>query len=647
MERTEPSVIKDQGLYASYCGYCKSEARTSFAYGLWALSLSLHDYQDLLNRGWRRSGMFLYRPEMEKTCCPAYSIRLKADSFHKSKEQNRVMRRMERYLDGSYNGPTKGDMDTVNKLVPDALMSNERRGTNDTKMENIETCGLKSEPQKKENHVETDDIARDIALTVETTIKSWLLSFEGRTDLQIPNVNVQKVQPSLRKRIKILKGEPCYTSNIAFLCAAAISKSKNSCDNQQSAKRHEVQRDGEDEVDIESVNTANPVVVAELIASKLQDHGRLHNFKVEACRGHLNFSSMNCDASDSKKTTKSDPSSSMFVEADSRYQGNLDTKDLTSVSTVNSCHGHPQLRHRLEIRMRRSAFDPEEFALYKRYQVEVHHDKPEDVKESSYKSFLVDTPLIFVPPAEEGTSFCGFGSFHQQYLIDGHLVAVGVVDILPSCLSSKYLFWDPDLAFLSLGKYSALQEIQWVQQANKYCPSMEYYYLGYYIHSCPKMTYKAAYRPSELLCPVRFLWVPIDIVRPLLDEEPFVCLSDHLNVKTMQRSTKNSLRTKLMPSGFMDDNESHDEQLDMDLDEVQNQRLRAAAPNAEIASSSKESEDISNVLLKLGNRYLQFKYLQAWRAVPRKHMDALVCDLRKYSQVVGLNLASRMAYALG
>ncbi|MCO5553098.1 hypothetical protein L7F22_006619 [Adiantum nelumboides] len=95
-ERGEPSVVEDQGLYASSCGYCKSDAKTSVSYGLWAHSLSVYDYQELLDRGWRRSGMFLYKPEMNKTCCPAYTIRLRVDSFCASKEQNRVMHRMQR-----------------------------------------------------------------------------------------------------------------------------------------------------------------------------------------------------------------------------------------------------------------------------------------------------------------------------------------------------------------------------------------------------------------------------------------------------------------------------------------------------------------------------------------------------------------------
>ena len=43
------------------------------------------------------------------------------------------------------------------------------------------------------------------------------------------------------------------------------------------------------------------------------------------------------------------------------------------------------------------------------------------------------------------------------FQFSGKLVAVGVIDILPRCVSSVYLFYDPDYFFLSLGVYSALR----------------------------------------------------------------------------------------------------------------------------------------------------------------------------------------------
>lgn len=52
----------------------------------------------------------------------------------------------------------------------------------------------------------------------------------------------------------------------------------------------------------------------------------------------------------------------------------------------------------------------------------------------------------------------GYGSFHQQYWLDGNkLIAVAVIDILPYAVSSVYFFYDPDYSFLSLGTYSSLR----------------------------------------------------------------------------------------------------------------------------------------------------------------------------------------------
>ncbi|KAL7544907.1 hypothetical protein ACHAWF_008277 [Thalassiosira exigua] len=119
-----------------------------------------------------------------------------------------------------------------------------------------------------------------------------------------------------------------------------------------------------------------------------------------------------------------------------------------------------------------------------------------------------------------------FGTYHQQYRLstskeafDGPLVAVGVVDILPQSVSSVYAFYDPILSSkLELGKYTALREIEWVRRASHFRPDLHFYYLGYYIHSCQKMTYKAEYKPSELLCPVTLKWVRFEDAKKRLEE---------------------------------------------------------------------------------------------------------------------------------
>jgi len=41
----------------------------------WAHRLSNMNYQNLIDRNWRRSGKYCYKPVLERTCCPMYTIR--------------------------------------------------------------------------------------------------------------------------------------------------------------------------------------------------------------------------------------------------------------------------------------------------------------------------------------------------------------------------------------------------------------------------------------------------------------------------------------------------------------------------------------------------------------------------------------------
>lgn len=248
----------------------------------------------------------------------------------------------------------------------------------------------------------------------------------------------------------------------------------------------------------------------------------------------------------------------------------------------------PGGRWPFRVTMERSRFRQDEFELWRRYQHAVHKDPVHKTTQRSFTRFLVDHPF----PAQEGAAAsehsddasgelrgarddgeapeapnwaaqshnmrgsltgggghamdaaaccegvdgaprCGYGAFHMQYWIGEHLVAVGVVDILPRCsppspllrvdvirraarvraipsclnpgsfvsepgahretkgplpcrcVSSKYFLWDPDLAFLSLGVLSAMKEIEWSRRTH--AVGLHYSYLGFYIHSNQKM----------------------------------------------------------------------------------------------------------------------------------------------------------------
>lgn len=136
-----------------------------------------------------------------------------------------------------------------------------------------------------------------------------------------------------------------------------------------------------------------------------------------------------------------------------------------------------------------------------------------------------------------GSSFAGsdltlgFGTFHMLYRIDGKLIAVGVVDVLPHCLSSVYAYYDPDFSkrYIELGKLTALFEIAWVQRvARLVSPRLRHYYLGFYINSCTKMRYKGDYGPADLLCPYAWTWRPLAECKPLLDADKHAILDPKL-----------------------------------------------------------------------------------------------------------------------
>ncbi|CAO3667288.1 unnamed protein product [Rhizopus stolonifer] len=183
-------------------------------------------------------------------------------------------------------------------------------------------------------------------------------------------------------------------------------------------------------------------------------------------------------------------------------------------------------KYNLKIELEPSSFTKEKYELYKKYQIFVHHDEEEDVSSKGFCRFLVDSPLKF-----EKKSQTQYGSFHQKYILDGKLIALSVIDILPNCVSAVYFMYDPDYAFLGLGKYSALKETALTQELNQKAPSLQYYYMGFYIDSCPKMNYKGHYEPSDLLDPVDYSWHSIEKFKKELKKHQFVTFSKGSNNK--------------------------------------------------------------------------------------------------------------------
>lgn len=75
--------------------------------------------------------------------------------------------------------------------------------------------------------------------------------------------------------------------------------------------------------------------------------------------------------------------------------------------------------------------------------------------------------------------------------------------------------------FLIFNLLFIYREVEFTRQLNRTAPDLKYYYMGFYIHSCPKMRYKANLSPSYLLCPETYFWFPVEKCIPLLDIKPY------------------------------------------------------------------------------------------------------------------------------
>lgn len=74
--------------------------------------------------------------------------------------------------------------------------------------------------------------------------------------------------------------------------------------------------------------------------------------------------------------------------------------------------------------------------------------------------------------------------------------------ILDSYVKFIIFVSDPDYSHLSLGTVSSLLEIGILRRISM----LKYYYLGYYLANCPKLAYKARFKPSEILDPNSLSW---------------------------------------------------------------------------------------------------------------------------------------------
>ncbi|XP_071800775.1 arginyl-tRNA--protein transferase 1-like isoform X3 [Asterias amurensis] len=451
MANTIVEYMHEHGGYR--CGYC-GNPDSNFSHGMWAHALSCQDYQDLIDRGWRRSGSYLYKPLMDKMCCPCFTIRCAALEFKPSKSQKKVIKKTIRYL-------VSGEKPDCNKPLSE----------DSTKVEDEEILAGTSEhpAQEKELRKITSAAAKmastSVASAAETSFKSKSTERTERTEGQ--NMADHKVVQNRKSNVKekergrlSVKREPRP--------GVGADQSKPQCKKAKELRRQKrmerLSQAGTDAEPVDKKQPNEPKSLEELIEeAEKASHGHKHKLEFKLVRSH--------------------PASREFQE------------------TFKESH-----------------------LIFAKYQRTIHKEPDDECEETDFKRFLVDSPLR--EEHSPGAPECGYGSFHEHFILDGKIIAVGVIDILPSCVSSVYFFYDPDYSFLSLGTYSALRELEFTRLLHLQAPKIIHYYMGFYIHSCIKMRYKGRYKPSFLLCPEAYNWHPIERCFPKLEASKYARLDE-------------------------------------------------------------------------------------------------------------------------
>lgn len=137
-----------------------------------------------------------------------------------------------------------------------------------------------------------------------------------------------------------------------------------------------------------------------------------------------------------------------------------------------------QRNQHTQVIIKAAEFDPRHLELYRRYQAARH--QPENATPIS-----VDDYLQFF-----ASTWCE--TWFVEFLIEGQLAAVAVVDWVDDGLSAVYTFFDPAFNHYSPGVLAVLWQIEETRRLG-----LPYLYLGYWVADCRKMRYKNQYQPIQ------------------------------------------------------------------------------------------------------------------------------------------------------
>ena len=468
------------------CGYCKGKD-SSYSFGTEIHSYPVEIYEKMMKDGWRRCGDYVYIPNQEKSCCKLYTCLLNVEEFKINKEQTKVMKRFRKYLSGEYE-------------------------------ENLEKN--KSKEEKKMKIEEKDEIYEKIQKILDDYIKQ-----EKYIDIVIKYIHsIDK--DLLRQKMKELhvkkntnKKINCdYSIDFIFVIRKII---------ESTVEKNKIQFNEYDKLQLDLFNQFKQFYNSDNETLELfpkTGHINIVNkLKIETNKIEQNEKKEKQNKKDKKEKLK---------EIKEKY-----TFDYFPLC-VNEPEIYLPLKHVYTLELTdKIQMSDERHKVYKKYQMNIHKDSEFEASQSRYnRSWGTDnlTDNIGIKLPEDLASKTKhpelypkkYGCYNLIHRIDGKIVAVGIIDILPTTLSSVYLYYDTDYKFLDLGVLTAVLEIEYAKSFHDLIDkNFKYYTMGFYEENTQKLRYKGFYYPTQLLDRFTMNYVYLNEVQPILKEKKFIQLS--------------------------------------------------------------------------------------------------------------------------
>ena len=504
----------------SGCGYCKDKItnerkQTSYKYRLILKSIPVDIYEEMFEKGWTRCGDLLYRTIYEKTCCKLYQPRININNFKLNNEQKKIMKRFKKFLSGEYE-QNRLKIEEKNKNIKIISEDNFQNSINQNVQNYINSYNyfeiIKKYIDKEDDLILILNKINDTKVRRNTNKK---FNFDYSCDLIFIIIKMMDIIRKNNEKNKI-------SNTIANDKKEIINELYNNfIDYYKPIYENISINEGTGHINFQIKDREKYKIFLNQIneAEKNTNPNQKENLnKIIYDMNNINMNN-NIFINDNNKINNNDNNNNKIVENKAEQKVTKKKKEKAPKEKfifgyfpelVNEPEIYLPLKHSytIELTDKITLLPTEErFLLYNKYQRAVHNEN------SSLKTYNNNWGLSIIEkkkiPLPENLSQKTkhpelypqyYGTYNLVHRIDGKIIAVTVIDIMPKSLESVYCYYDPEYSFLDLGVFTVIREIEYLKSfKNLIDNNVIYYSMGEMCQSCQKLRYKGNYFPTEIM----------------------------------------------------------------------------------------------------------------------------------------------------